>query len=1039
MIDGGAATFTFAGAPSGQAIIATSGATPSLNIQSFQSINIAGLPDAVPGSHAYDLYSYTGGPLSPSGNGTSTLTYSGGSLSLGTTVSGPFAYSLSDTGSQVNLSVTAFALTWNGQSAGTWTTQTSDNSWQYSNGGVNSTNYVDGATVNFADTNLNGGTVSTNALGVATVTVQSAGVNPGVVNFTNTGFGSGGVDYLINGGAIGGASTTVSKSGGGSVTLENSNTFGGGTTINAGTLVAGTTGAVGTGAVKLAGGTLRLGTAVNGFGGNTTGNITFSGTQNFATSWQGTSNGWTVSSDTIFSDPFPSTNVLQLTNVAGNPGYVTQSVLAGGDEPRNAFYNTQVPVGSSTSGFSTQFVYQSASAVANGAVFILQNSSGGVSTTGFPASGSGNGATGGNGLGFANIFPSVGFEINLLSSSTVGVSWQSNGVTNSTVGMPFTAVSGINFASGDPILITLSYNPTNTTLTANFKDKTTGATGTYSNNSINVSNVLGGNLAYVGFGAATGGSTATQSISNFSYAVGGAYANNVNLTGGDTSTIDVAANGALSAYSVGSLTVGSGGATTLNVTAATAPSGQAYSLTTGAVALNSSATFNVANAAGSGAGTLNLGTVSDASGSNSVTINGTAGNTGTVVYTAGGSYGGATNVNGGTLRVNGAVTGTGAVTIASTGTLSGPLSAGSASMAGAVNVQSGGTIAANNGGSFALSGGLTLSAGSTSSSFNLAGTPNGINTSVGLVATSGGSPRSLNLIGANTIGFSGVPARGLSTESFDLISYTGTALTSSGPSSGTSLAFTNAAGTFAISGSQPALPFFYSLSNNSAHNEIDVTVGEYTFTWTGATNVNWDTVGTDINWSAEATPTATPFFNGAAVVFADNSPLTSALVPNTAGLATVTVAAGGIQPGAVTFTNVGAAISGVDYTVGGGPIGGTGSVTLNGTGNVTLTGSNTFTGGVVINAGTLIITRTDGCGAAAQFGAVPAMATVNNIVINGGTLADSASKANTLVINPNRGIGLGRNSGGGGTIVSRTGEGVALSGRIANAGSRRPR
>ena len=113
------------------------------------------------------------------------------------------------------------------------------------------------------------------------------------------------------------------------------------------------------------------------------------------------------------------------------------------------------------------------------------------------------------------------------------------------------------------------------------------------------------------------------------------------------------------------------------------------------------------------------------------------------------------------------------------------------------------------------------------------------------------------------------------------------------------------------------------------------------------------------------------------MIFADDSPLTSMLVPNTSGLATVTVAAGGIQPGGVRFTNVGAANSGVDYTVGGGPIGGSGGITLNGTGNVTLTGSNTFTGGVAINAGTLIISSDAlTAGAAAQLGAVPASATV---------------------------------------------------------------
>ncbi len=807
---GAQANFTLSGAPSGSAIIATSGATPSsVKFNGSNTLNISGLPDAVPGAHTYDLISYTGAAMIPTGNGTGSLNYSGNSVNLGSTPQGPFAYSLTGTSSQVDLSVTAFALTWNGQANGTWDTLTSDNSsWQYNNGGVNSTNYVDGATVTFADMNLSGGSVNTNN-GVATATVQSAGVNPGVVNFTNTA-----VNYLVNGGAIGGASTTVSKSGAGTATLANNNTFGGGTTISAGTLVAGTNNSLGTGAVKLSGGTLRLGTSVNGFGGNGPSSITYPGS---VTSWVGTAGGWTVSTDSINTAPFPATNVLQLTDATGNAGGGT-STTPGTNETRNAFYTTQVPVAANTNGFTSQFVYTNSTTTtpANGAVFILQNSSGGAGAVGFPVStGTVNGATGGNGLGFSNIFPSVGFEINIFSTQTVGVAWEANGVTNGTVGTPFTPVTGINFAGGDPILVTLNYNPTNTTLTANFKDETTGATGSYTNNSINVGNVLGGNLAYVGFGGSTGGQIATQQISNFSYALGGAYANNISLTGGDNSTIDVAANGALSAYSVGTLTVGSGSATTLNVTASTdTVAGQAYSLTTGAVGLNSAATFNVANGAGGGAGTLNLGAVSDASGSNSVTINNNVLATGTVVYTAGGTYGGATNVNGGTLRVNGAVTGTGAVTVASSGTLSGPLSGGSGSMAGAVTVQSGGTIAANNGGSFSLTGTLTLPAGSMSS-FNLAGTPNGINTSVGLVATSGGSPRSLSLTGANTITFSGdTTLLGNSTQSFDLFSYTGTSLTSSGPSSGASLAFSNATGTLAVSGSQPVAPYVYTLVNN---------------------------------------------------------------------------------------------------------------------------------------------------------------------------------------------------------------------------------
>ena len=126
-----------------------------------------------------------------------------------------------------------------------------------------------------------------------------------------------------------------------------------------------------------------------------------------------------------------------------------------------------------------------------------------------------------------------------------------------------------------------------------------------------------------------------------------------------------------------------------------------------------------------------------------------------------------------------------------------------------------------------------------------------------------------------------------------------------------------------------------------------------------------------MNWSVPTapTPTATAYFSGAAAIFADNSPLTDTLVPISSGMATVTIQASGIQPLTVTFTNVGAAHGGVDYAVGGGPISGIGAVTLNGTGNVTLSGSNTFTGGVAINAGALIVASdVTAAGAAAPLG-----------------------------------------------------------------------
>ncbi len=154
------------------------------------------------------------------------------------------------------------------------------------------------------------------------------------------------------------------------------------------------------------------------------------------------------------------------------------------------------------------------------------------------------------------------------------------------------------------------------------------------------------------------------------------------------------------------------------------------------------------------------------------------------------------------------------------------------------------------------------------------------------------------------------------------------------------------------------------------------------------------------------------------------------------GLTTVNVQPTGVNPASVIFTNNGSAHGGVDYLITGGPIGGSTGITLSGTGNVTLAGNNTFTGGVTINAGTLIIpSDATAAGAAAPLGIVPSTPTAKNIVINGGTLQDGAAGNAALIINANRGIALGNNSGGSGTINVPTGGTTVVAGAIANAGS----
>ena len=136
----------------------------------------------------------------------------------------------------------------------------------------------------------------------------------------------------------------------------------------------------------------------------------------------------------------------------------------------------------------------------------------------------------------------------------------------------------MNLASGDPINVTVSYDPNTLTLTETLTDSTNANTFTTSYAGINLATILGGNTAYVGFTGSTGPAGGSiQQISNFVYthlAPDGLYGNNVVLNAGANSTIDVAATAAIPTTTMGMLTVNGPSASTLNVTAATAPPNQ---------------------------------------------------------------------------------------------------------------------------------------------------------------------------------------------------------------------------------------------------------------------------------------------------------------------------------------------------------------------------------------------------------------------------------------------------------------------------------
>jgi len=224
------------------------------------------------------------------------------------------------------------------------------------------------------------------------------------------------------------------------------------------------------------------------------------------TAWT-TPNGATISG---------SPAVLQLTD--GNP-----------NEARTAFYNTPQYI----DGFLARFTYTPSAGTAtraDGVTFALQNSSSGAQAAG------GAGAQ----LGYGGITPSVAFEMDIYSGDAggTGINWAVNGVTAGTGGAPNGGTGPVNINSGDPIAVELYYSYGAGQLWVKLADS--AASATFVTNYVvgNLSTILGGNFAYIGFTGATSGSDAVQQISNFSFSYSEAPVVSVGRGAGGTLVIN---------------------------------------------------------------------------------------------------------------------------------------------------------------------------------------------------------------------------------------------------------------------------------------------------------------------------------------------------------------------------------------------------------------------------------------------------------------------------------------------------------------------
>ncbi len=181
-------------------------------------------------------------------------------------------------------------------------------------------------------------------------------------------------------------------------------------------------------------------------------------------------------------------------------------------EARSAYFSVPLNIQQ----FTTDFYFQQLNAVADGITFVIQNQ--GLSALGSDGGGLGYGVSPLNGSG-ASITKSVAVKFDLYN--LVGEGTDSTGIyTNGAApGVPATNLtpSGVILRSGDVMHAHFIYDGTNLTLT--LTDTSTNAIATVVF-PVNIPAVVGGNTAYVGFTAGTGGSTSTQNILSWTYAAG---------------------------------------------------------------------------------------------------------------------------------------------------------------------------------------------------------------------------------------------------------------------------------------------------------------------------------------------------------------------------------------------------------------------------------------------------------------------------------------------------------------------------------------
>ncbi|MBB4098719.1 autotransporter outer membrane beta-barrel domain-containing protein [Sphingomonas kyeonggiensis] len=439
------------------------------------------------------------------------------------------------------------------------------------------------------------------------------------------------------------------------------------------------------------------------------------------------------------------------------------------------------------------------------------------------------------------------------------------------------------------------------------------------------------------------------------------------------------------------------GGTTINAGILQLGAGGTTGSVTGAIANNGELWFSRSD---------NVTAANPISGSGSITKFGAN----TLTLTGTNSYAGATNVNGGTLLVNGDQSAaTGLITVAAGATLG-----GTGILGGSVDMSAGGTLAAgsNGVGTLTINGNLALGSGSHLA-FDL-----------GQAGAVGGALNDLVNVGGNltldgTIDVTTSPGGSFDVGIYRVLNYAG-ALTNNGLTIGT----------------QPAgADTFVQTSVAGQVNLVNVAGLTLNF-WDGAAGPKNDGVinGGNGVWQARTGNDNWTDLTGA--LNAGYSDGTIAIFTGAAGAVTVDNGLGAVTVAGIQFASNGYAITGDAVTltgaqavirVGDGTTGGAGYTATIGSvltgasqlaktdlGRLVLSGANSYTGGTAINGGVLQIASDTNLGAAA-----------GGLSFNGGTLATTAD------IGSARGVTLA----GQGVFAPDAGTTLTLTGAITGTGS----